>query len=333
MLGYIVRRLLAALLVVIITSMAVFALFYKAIPNPAGPVCAAQGRCTADRLALIEESMGLNEPITTQYGKFVKGVFVGRDVPFGSSTYECDAPCFGISYGTRQPVTDQLVKAYPATLTLALGGATIYLTFGVTLGVLAARARGTIWDRGLVGFSLVISSIPYYLFALLAWIFLTLRTNIFPDTEYQPITQGVLPWIGAMLLPWLVLGIAQSTQYARFSRGEMLETLGEDYIRSASAKGVPRNKVIFKHALRAAIVPVVTIFGLDFAALLAGTVFTEKIFGIDGVGLLALDSVIETPMDLPVINATVMLAAAMVVLANLVVDILYGYLDPRVRIG
>lgn len=333
MLGFIVRRLLAALLVVIITSMAVFAMFYKAVPNPAGPVCDAQGRCTAERLAIIEESMGLNEPIAEQYGEFVKGVFVGRDVTFGSSTYECDAPCFGISYGTRLPVSEQLSEAYPATLSLAVGASVIYLVFGVTLGVLAARNRGTVWDRGLVGFSLVISSIPYYLFALLAWIFLTLKVSIFPATEYQPLTEGVIPWFGALLLPWLVLGIAQSTQYARFSRGEMLETLGEDYIRTASAKGVPRNKVIFKHALRAAIVPIVTIFGLDFAALLAGTIFTEKIFGIDGVGQLALDAVVEPPMDLPLINATVMLAATMVVLANLAVDVLYGFLDPRVRIG
>lgn len=333
MLGFIVRRLLSALLVVIITSMFVFVLFFKGVSNPAGPVCDAQGRCTAERLAAIEESMGLNDPITTQYKDFVTGIFAGRTVTYGASEFECDAPCLGISYGTKKPVTEELTKRIPTSLSLAVGAASLYIIIGVTLGVLASRVRGTIWDRMLVGSSLLISAVPYYLLCLLAWIFLTLQWSVFPDTGYTPLTEDPAAWFGGLLLPWLVLGIAGSTQYARFSRGEMLETLGEDYIRTASAKGVKGTKVVFKHALRAAIVPIVTIFGLDFAALLAGTIFTEYIFDIDGIGLLALDAVTKAPMDFPVIIATVLLAACVVVVANLVVDITYGFLDPRVRIG
>ena len=331
MAGFIVRRLISAFLVVVLTSMFVFGLFFLGPSNPAGPVCEASGRCTQERLELIEEQMGLNESVVTAYGTFVKGIFMGRTVNVGAD-YDCDAPCLGISYGTRTEVTAELQRRYPATLSLAIGGASIYLVLGVILGSLAARYRGTTTDRLLVGGSLVVSSVPYYLLALMAWIFLTLPGSVFPATGYTPITQNPVAWAGGLLLPWLVLGVANSTQYARFTRGSMVETLGEDYIRTATAKGVAARRVIFKHGLRAAIVPVVTIFGLDFAALLAGTVFTEYIFDIEGVGWWALDA-ITSPQDFPVITATVLVSAFFVVLANLVVDIFYSFLDPRVRLS
>lgn len=331
MAGFIVRRLLSSFLVIVLTSMFVFALFFLGPSNPAGPICDAQGKCTAERLEAIEEQMGLNDSVVTQYGEFAKGIFVGRTVSIGSD-YECPAPCLGISYGTRGQVTDELLQRYPATLSVALGGASIYLVLGVVLGVLAARWRGTTADRLLVGSSLVVSSIPYYLFALLAWIFLTLQWSLFPATGYTPLTENPAAWAAGLLLPWLVLGITGSTQYARFTRGSMVETLGDDYIRTATAKGVRSNKVVFKHGLRAAIVPIVTIFGLDFATLLAGTVFTEQIFNIPGIGWWALDS-IQAPQDFPVILATVLVSAVLVVVANLVVDIVYSFLDPRVRMS
>jgi peptide/nickel transport system permease protein len=331
MAGFIVRRLLSSFLVIVLTSMFVFALFFLGPSNPAGPICDAQGKCTAERLEAIEEQMGLNDSVVTQYGEFAKGIFVGRTVSIGSE-YECPAPCLGISYGTRGQVTDELLERYPATLSVALGGASIYLVLGVVLGVLAARWRGTTADRLLVGSSLVVSSIPYYLFALLAWIFLTLQWSVFPATGYTPISENPAAWAAGLLLPWLVLGITGSTQYARFTRGSMVETLGDDYIRTATAKGVKSNKVVFKHGLRAAIVPIVTIFGLDFATLLAGTVFTEQIFNIPGIGWWALDS-IQAPQDFPVILATVLVSAVLVVVANLVVDIVYSFLDPRVRMS
>ncbi|GAA0983371.1 Dipeptide transport system permease protein DppB [Nocardioides aquaticus] len=333
MLGFIVRRVLTALLVVLLTSIFVFVLLYKGVANPAGPVCDAQGRCTAERLAAIEEQMGLNDPILTQYGEFATGVFAGRTVSFGETAYDCPAPCLGVSYGTRGLITDELVERLPATISLAIGASIIYLVVGVTLGVLAAKVRGTATDRLLVSSSLVVSSIPYYLFCLMAYIFLVLKTPIFDETGYLPITESVGAWFFAMLLPWLVLGLFSSSNYARFTRGQMVETLGEDYIRTASAKGVSPNKVVFGHGLRAAIVPIVTIFGLDFAALLGGTIFTEKIFQIDGIGLWALDAVTRPPLDFPVVIATVLVVAIIITLANLVVDIVYGFLDPRVRIS
>jgi peptide/nickel transport system permease protein len=311
--------------------MFVFGLFFLGPSNPAGPVCNANGRCTAERLKLIEHEMGLDQSVVTQYGAFVKGLFVDRTVNVGAD-YHCDAPCLGISYGSRQEVTQELLHLYPATLSIAIGGASLYLLIGVILGSLAARWRGTAADRLLVGSSLAISSVPYYLLALVAWIFLYLQWKVFPEPRYIPFFHNPAEWFKGLMLPWLVLGVFGSTQYARFTRGSMVESLGEDYIRTAVAKGVRSNKVIFKHGLRAAIVPVITIFGLDFASLLAGTIFTEYIFGIDGIGHWALDG-LTAPLDFPVILATVLVSASLVVVANLAVDIIYSFIDPRVRLA
>ncbi len=202
----------------------------------------------------------------------------------------------------------------------------------MALGTLAARVRGSVTDRSLVTFSVVVSSIPYYVVALLIWIFFSLQWQIFPDTSYHPFLQNPATWAYGLILPWLAIGVTQSTSYARFTRGQMIETLSEDYIRTATAKGVRSNRVIMRHALRAAIVPVVTIFGLDFAFLLAGTVFTEQIFDIDGIGRWGIRA-LRAPVDFPVVAATVLIGAVIIVVANLIVDILYSVIDPRVRVS
>lgn len=328
MLGYIVRRLVAAFLVVVVTSMFVFALFFLGPSNPAAIVCNQNGRCTDERQALLEHQLGLDQSVVTQYGAFVKGLFVGRTIDLGAK-YDCSAPCLGISYVTKTEVTEELVDKYPATMSLAVGGAGLYLTLGVVVGSLAARWRGSAADRALVTSTLLISSIPYYVVALMAWLYLVNKWQIF-DSGYFPITESPVKWASGLLLPWLVLAFTGATQYARFSRGSMVDSLGEDYVRTATAKGVSSNRVVFKHALRAAIVPIVTIFGLDFAFLLAGTVFTEAIFEVDGIGKWGLEAI---PVDFPVITATVLVGAVLVVIGNLIVDILYSVIDPRVRLA
>jgi peptide/nickel transport system permease protein len=337
MTGFIVRRLLTSLVVVILTSMFVFVLFFKGLGDaPARNYCEklGHGTCKPETLVSIEKQMGLDKPLVTNYGIWAKGIFAGRHNVFvDGKGYDCPAPCLGISISTGHPVWQDLKQKYPATLTLAIGGATLYLTLGVLLGAFAARWRGTTLDRVLVGATLVVSSIPFYIVALLAWIYLSLQLNIFPNTEYFPITQNPGKTVFYMMLPWLVIGLTNCTQYARFTRGQMVETLNEDYIRTAQAKGVRTNTVLFKHALRAAIVPVVTIFGIDFATLLGGTVFTEYIFGIDGIGKWGLLAIVQQPLDLNVISATVLVAAILIVLANLLVDILYSFLDPRVTVA
>jgi peptide/nickel transport system permease protein len=336
MTGFIVRRILSSILVVILTSMFVFVLFYKGMGDaPARNYCAKlhNGRCSPTALAAIDRQMGYDKPLVTNFGIWAKGIFVGRDRVYADGKYyKCPAPCLGMSFATDDPVFKDLKQKYPATLTLAIGGAAIYLVLGVVLGALAARWRGTLGDRLLVGGTLIVSSIPFYVIALLAWIYLSLQLKVFPTTGYFPITQNPLKTIGWMMLPWLVIGLTNCTAYARFTRGQMVETLGEDYIRTASAKGVRTNRVLFKHALRAAIVPVVTIFGLDFATLLAGTVFTEQIFSIDGIGHWGLQA-LSTPIDVNVISCTVLVAAVLIVTANLLVDILYSFLDPRVSVA
>jgi len=331
MLGFLVRRLASAFLVLVLVSMAVFALFFLGPGNPARPLCDLNGRCTPEKLELLTEQMGLNDSVVHQYGIWAKGLVHDRQIDFGP-TYDCQAPCLGISYSTREQVTTELKQKFPATLSLAIGGALTYLVVGVILGSIAAKFRGTSTDRGLVTFSLLVSSVPFYVVALLAWIFLSLTWKIFPDTSYHPITEGVGPWAWGLMLPWLVIGLTNSTVYARFTRGQMVETLSEDYVRTATAKGVRRNKVLFKHSLRASVVPIVTLFGLDFAFLLGGTVFTEYIFDIDGIGNWGIRA-IRAPQDFPVITATVLIGAFFIVIANIVVDLMYSVLDPRVRVS
>ena len=335
MTGFIIRRLLSSVLVVVLTSMFVFVLFFKGMGDaPARNYCEKlkAGHCTTLKLDSIRHQMGFDRSVVHNYGQWARGIFVGREnVYMDGKLYDCPAPCLGLSITTGAPVTQDLETKFPATLTLAVGGAAIYLGLGVVLGAMAARWRGSAADRLLVGGTLVVSAIPFYVICLVAWIYLSLKLQIFPNTGYYPITENPLKTVSYMMLPWLVIGLTGCTSYARFTRGQMVETLNEDYIRTAAAKGVGTRGVLFKHALRAAIVPVITIFGLDFAFLLGGVIFVEQIFSIDGIGYWGLQA-LHDPIDINVISATVLMGAVLIVVANLLVDIFYGFLDPRVTV-
>ena len=336
MFAYVVKRLLAGVVVVFLVSIAVFTLFWFGPSEPAKPLCDRQtsNRCSPERLDQFTENLGYNNPIYSEYGKFAKGVFVGRDIKFGNSGIrECPAPCLGFSYQSTRPVWEELKQRLPATFSVAIGGAFLYVALGVPIGVAAARRRGSTMDKALVSGFLVMSSIPYYLFALLTWLYLTVVFEIplFADTGYFPITDNPAKWFAGMFLAWVALGIFGSTQYTRYARGAMVEALGEDYIRTAKAKGLPQRTVVYRHGLRAALVPIVTIFGIDFGTLLAGTIFTERIFNIDGIGFWSLIAVREK--DLPVVAATALFSATALVISNLLVDVVYSILDPRVRLS
>ena len=330
MFGYIVRRVVAAFLVIVVTSIMVFALFVYGPANPAATLCNNNGRCTEDRMNLYTHSLGLDKTFTQQYGTFVKGLFVDRTVHQGAAAYKCDAPCLGISYLDTTQVRSQLTTKFPATLSIAIGGAIIELAIGLSMGAIAARTRGSAMDRSLVTGSLLVSSFPPFVIFLLAWIYLFSTWHVLPASGYSSFLHSPGAWAAGLLLPWLALGITGSTNYARYGRTQMVESLGEDYVRSATAKGVSTNVAVFKHALRAAIVPIVTIFGIDFAFLLSGTIIIEKIFGIQGIGLYSLDAVIH--LDYPAVNGTVLFAAVFIVIANIIVDVMYSVLDPRVRL-
>ncbi len=336
MFAYVVKRLLSGVVVLFLISMSVFLLFWYGPSEPAQTICDndTQNRCTPARLEVFRENLGFNNPWHEEYRTFVKGVAVGREIQFGNTTkFDCPAPCLGYSYRTKVPVFEEMKERMPATLSVAIGGALLYVGLGVPIGVAAARRRGTTADKALVSSFLVISSIPYYLFALLTWLFLTTSWEIpfFADTGYFPITDNPAKWFSGLLLAWVALGIFGCTQYTRYSRGAMVEALSEDYIRTAKAKGLAPRTVVYKHGLRAALVPVVTIFGIDFGTLLAGTIFTERIFDIDGIGLWSLQAVSQR--DLPVVAATALFGATVLIVSNILVDIVYSILDPRVRLS
>jgi peptide/nickel transport system permease protein len=335
--AYLVKRLLSGIVVLFLVSLSIFLLFWFGPSEPAQSICDREtsNRCTPERLEVFRDTLGFNNPWYQEYGTFVDGVFTGREIKFSKNTkvYDCEAPCLGISYRTKQDVFDEMKTRMPATLSVAFGGATLYLLLGIPIGVAAAKRRGTLADKALVSSFLAISSIPYYLFALLAWLLVTinLQVPVISDTGYFPITDNPGKWFSGMLLAWIALGIFGCTQYTRYSRGSMVEVLSEDYIRTAKAKGLPNRTVIYKHGLRSALVPVVTIFGIDFGTLLAGTIFTERIFDIEGIGLWGLEAVYQK--DLPVVSATALFGAAILIISNLVVDVIYSILDPRVRLS
>jgi peptide/nickel transport system permease protein len=331
MFGYIVRRLIAGILVLIAVSMMVFALFFYGPSDPALAYC-PESRCTPARLEQIRHNLGLDRPAPQQYVEYMSGLVKGRHIESGGISIDCNWPCLGVSFKYRVSVFDYLWARFPATLAVAVGGAVCFLTIGVSSGIFAARRRGTVADKAIVSTSLFINAIPYYLLALLGYLYLVQGFGLFPETGYySPIEYGPAKFIGGLLLPWLLLGISYSTQYARFSRGAMVDSLNEDFVRTARAKGLVERTIVRRHALRAAVVPVVTIFGLDFAVLLTGTLFTEKIFGIQGMGLAGLEAVYRS--DLPMIAAYTLISAAFIVFANIVVDILYSVIDPRVRLA
>lgn len=335
MFAYVVKRLISGVLVVTLVSMAIFLLFWFGPSSPAQPICDREtsNRC-GNKIEIYERTLGYDNPVYEEYGKYVKGIFAGRTLTIASNEYECAAPCLGVSFRTKQPVKEELVKRMPATFSVAIGGAFLYLLFGVPIGVAAARRRGSLTDKALVSSFLFISSIPYYLFALLTWLYLTITFEIplFSETGYfSPIKEGPWAWFSGLFLAWVALGIFGCTQYTRFTRGAMVEALSEDYIRTAKSKGLPTRTIVYKHGLRAALVPVVTIFGIDFGTLLAGTIFTERIFEIQGIGWWSLQAV--QGRDLPVVQATALFSAVVLIISNLLVDIVYSVLDPRVRLS
>jgi peptide/nickel transport system permease protein len=313
MFAFLVRRILSGFLIVVLVSLSVFALFFYGPKSPALELCRrdTNNRCgpSSPKLEVYEENLGYNNPMLSEYAKWAKGLVVDRTITIGSTEYDCPAPCFGISYRDRTLVTDQLKERMPVTISIAVGAASLYLVMS----------------------TLVFSSIPYYLVALLSFLTLTISTNIFPTVEYVPFLDNPAKWFSGLLLVWLVLGLYGSTSYTRYSRGSMVESLGEDYVRTARAKGLGMRRVVIRHALRSALVPVATIFGIDLAFLLAGTVFTEKIFDLEGIGKWAIDATFIK--DLPVVQATSLVLAVAVVVANIIVDIVYSWLDPRVRLS
>jgi peptide/nickel transport system permease protein len=334
MIFFIIRRLILTVFLLLLVSMITFAIFFL-VPRLAGQTSyelAAQyvGRNPIpSEIKAVEIKLGLNAPLYLQYGRFIKGIVAGVHYNNGPDVSYCPFPCFGYSFRNQEPVWPQLISDAPVTLSLAIGASILWLIGGVSIGVLSALRRGSIFDRFSMGIALAGVSLPVFFTGLIALELFSYKWPIFPDVHYVAITANPLLWARNLVLPWVTLAFLYAALYARLTRAGMLETMGEDYIRTARAKGLAERKVIVKHGMRAALTPIVTIFGLDLGLLLGGAILTETTFSFPGLGQFTILAIQN--QDLPEIQGVVMLAAFFIVIANMIVDILYAVVDPRVR--
>jgi peptide/nickel transport system permease protein len=321
MLAFIIRRLIWMVVLLLIISFLTFLIFYT-LPS-ADPALLRAGKAPSPELvASIRKTLGLDQPFYVQYGKYLERLVFHFD--------------FGYSYQNNVSVKSQIFNRLPATLALAVGGMIIWLLVGIPIGIIAARKHGTWIDKSAMGLALVAISAPVYWLGLVS---LYLFSN---DIGQFPIFDGAGSYpssgniftnptavIPSLILPCMVLAASFAAVYARFLRGNLIEVMSEDYIRTARAKGLRERRVVFKHGVRSAITPIVTILGLDLGILLGGAILTETVFNIPGIGRLAFDSIQKS--DLPTVQGTVLIGAFFIIILNLVVDIVYAFLDPRVR--
>jgi peptide/nickel transport system permease protein len=335
MLVYVVRRLVAAVFLLLVVSAVTFVIFFL-VPRLAGatPESLASryvGK-TADPAVIhdIAVKLGFTEPLYVQYGHFLKQLVAGADFSTGPTKVHCPAPCLGYSFITQNPVLPDLLDRLPVTLSLAAGAAILWLISGVGIGVLSALRRGTAFDRAAMGIALAGVSLPIFFTGLLSLSIFSYGLKLTaPGGSYTPIDQNPALWAYDLLLPWITLAFLYSAAYARLTRAGMLDTMGEDFIRTARAKGLPERTVVVRHGLRAALTPILTLFGLDLGLLLGGAILTESTFSLPGIGKYSVDAVVQN--DLPKVLGVVLIGSLFIILANLVVDLLYAVVDPRVR--
>ncbi|WP_422754675.1 ABC transporter permease [Micromonospora sp. WMMD708] len=324
---FLVKRLFSAVLTLFAVSVLSFLMFFALPSDPVTGMCPKN--CNPERLERVRQELGLRDPLISQYAGYMKGIVTGRDLGSAQGG-RCDAPCLGWSYVSNEAVSDTIARVLPVTLSIVVPAAVLWLLLGVGLGMVSALRRGTWLDRAAIGFSLAGASLQLYFVGAVLLLVFVYTLHWLPVPSYTPLSEDPLRWAGGLVLAWLALAFLFSAIYARLSRAQMLETLSEDFVRTARAKGLARRTVYGRHALRAAITPVVTIAGLDVGGALGGTVITETTFGLGGMGRTAVDAV--RAGDLPTIMATVLIAAVFVVLANMLVDVLYAAIDPRVRL-
>jgi peptide/nickel transport system permease protein len=332
---FIIRRLIATVFLLVLVSMITFAIFFL-LPKLGGQTTYGLateyvGRNPTRAAVLqVEQQLGLNQPVYLQYWHYLSAIVAGEHYNAGPQSVYCPPPCFGYSFKSQQPVWPQMTSDIPVTASLAIGAAVIWLCSGVTIGVISALKRGQIVDRLSMGIALAGVSLPIFFTGQIALALFSYKWAIFPSVQYVGITSNPLQWAKNLVLPWVTLAFLYAALYARLTRAGMLETMSEDYIRTARAKGLPERTVIAKHALRAVLTPIVTIFGLDLGLLIGGAILTEITYSLHGLGWFTIQAIQN--QDFPEIMGVVMLAAFFIVIANMVVDILYAVIDPRVRL-
>ncbi|MGW0768641.1 ABC transporter permease [Streptomyces sp. NPDC002676] len=326
MLRFLVRRFLGAAITLLIISAVTFMLFYAVPRDPARIACGKV--CTPETLDVIRHNMGISDPLPVQYWHWLSGIFVGRDFAgFG----HCNAPCLGYSFIKRQPVLGTVWDRFPTTFSLAIGSAVVFLIFGIGTGMLAAVKQGKAVDKIASSSSLIASSMQIYFVGPVALYFLVYQWQLLDQPSYTPFADDPAAWFNGLLVPWLVLALIWTANYTRMTRSQLVETLSEDYVRTARAKGMSRRNVFFRFAWRGAMGPIVTIFGIDLGVLLGGAMITEKTFSLQGLGMLAVHAVNDN--DLPMLLGVMIITAAFVVIANIIVDAVYALIDPRIRLA
>ena len=320
MILFLVRRVALGIVVLWLVTVIVYLIFYVG-PGSADVARALAGRTASpDTVQLISHRLLLDRPWYVQYWHFVTQLARGN---------------LGYDYYHDQSVNTIVAEAFPVTLSLVLGAAPLWLLLGVLSGVYSAVRPRSLGDRVFTSLALLFYSMPTFVLGLLLVLLLYYELTIhglawFPGSGFTPITHDPLQWLRGLILPWLTLALVSAGAYTRLSRTSMLEVLGEDFLRTARAKGLTESRVIFRHGLRAALTSVVTQFGIDVGSLVGGAVITEQVFGLPGLGYTAVHAIEQ--QDLPVIIGIVLVASAAVVVANIIVDVLYAMLDPRVRL-
>ncbi|HET7484598.1 MAG TPA: ABC transporter permease [Solirubrobacterales bacterium] len=310
---FVARRLVGMVAVLFAVSVMVFVIFNVVPSNPAERMA---GKNAEPRLvAGITEEWGFDKSWPEQYVTMMKKVFSG-DL---------------ISYEGREDVDERIVEGIPATFSLCIGAAAIWMFFGILFGYLSAVKAGGWMDTWLTVLAVAGISMPVFWLAAIFLNYLTYKTSIFPSGEYVEFTTDPFEWASHLILPWVTLAILYAGFYSRVLRSSMLDVMNEDYVRTARVKGLSERRVMSRHVMRNSLIPIVTLFGLDFGALLGGAILIEKIFSLEGVGQYGFEALEHT--DLPPIMAITLFGAFFIVFFNAVVDILYAYLDPRVRLG
>jgi peptide/nickel transport system permease protein len=313
MLAFVIRRLIGMVLVLFAVSVLVFAIF---VVVPSGdPAVRIAGKNANDQLiANIRETWGFDKPYYVQYYRMMQKTFSGNLV----------------SYTNQTNVVEQIKEGVPATFSLAIGAALIWLTFGIAVGIIAAVKAGKLSDRVVTILALIGISMPVFWLGIIVRYYLAEKNTWFPDGEYVPLTANPADWFYHLILPWGVLAVLFIGFYGRVMRSNILDTINEDYVRTARAKGIDPQRVMVKHVLRNSLIPIVTLFGLDFAGVLGGAaILTETVFDLHGVGQYAAQSVRN--FDLPPIMGVALYGAFFIVFFNAIVDFLYAFLDPRIR--
>jgi peptide/nickel transport system permease protein len=311
---FVLRRLAGMVAVLFAISVIVF-LIFNVIPG-ADPARQMAGRSADPRLiASITEEWGFDDPLPQQYLTMMGNIFTGET----------------ISYETEEDVDERIVEGIPTTFSLCLGAAVIWMFFGLLFGYLSAVRAGGRLDRALTVLAVTGISIPVFWLAAILLNYLTYELEAFPSGGYVGLSEDPLEWANHLILPWVTLAIVYVGFYSRVLRSNMLDAMGQDHVRTARAKGLPERRVMTRHVLRNSLVPIVTLFGLDVGALLGGAILVEGVFNLDGIGLYAYESLLN--LDLPPIMSITLFGAFFVVLLNTLVDILYAYLDPRVKLG